>query len=91
MKAPHSLKNWLDCEDPECPCNDWLMSQPEIPSDRSFTMGLNRKGPRVIAQKRITPDARQRANERVTAWRKANPERVAQNQKRQRERRKVNG
>lgn len=87
----HALKYWLDCQDLTCPCNDYLAEKPPTPSDRSFTMGLNRKGPRVVAQKRITPDARQRANERATAWRKANPERVAQNQKRQRERRKANG
>ena len=96
MKAPHSLKNWLDCEDPECPCNDWLMSQPEIPSDRSFTMGLNRRG-RVVSQRRSTPadrtspEDKKRNAERQKEWRGNNQERAKeltrQSNERKRERR----
>ena len=41
MKAPHSLKNWLDCEDVNCRCNAYLAALPEIPTNRSFTMRLN--------------------------------------------------
>lgn len=42
MKAPHSLKNWLDCQNPKCPCNDYLAQKPPIPTNRSFTMQMRR-------------------------------------------------
>ena len=79
----HALKNWVDCDDPNCKCNGWLAKQPPIPTDRSFTMGLTRKGPSPKGKRR-TKAGRERDAERQKAWREANRERDNAHQRQRR-------
>lgn len=84
----HALKNWLDCDDPTCKCNEHLAKQPPF---KGVVM-KSTPGPSKTPRKRPTKAQRERDAERQREWRERNLERsresarVSQKRRRDRER-----
>ena len=69
----HALKNWMYCDDLNCPCNEHLAKKPPIVPFRNV-------GGKVPSGRRSESihTTRDRARERTARWRATNPQRAAE-------------
>ena len=78
----HALKNWLDCDDPQCRCNEHLAKLPPVkPFVTERVSGPSSKVKRTEADRQRAKKAAVASASRMKAWREKNRERHLETQR----------